>query len=307
MPKKTWTDPLEQLLITWAEKASGYAWLHQKSSLVFKKKNLCLSIPASIFGYVAGISVLLSNDVFSDCSHISNTPVVRALIGITAISAGILSNFQEMFTFKEEAEKHRIASLRFLSFFRELSCELSLDPKYRSAPMDYITLKRFEFDKILEQSPDIPECIISQFNDKFKNLSVHKPDAVIGLQTILPFGKQYRIELKRSLSIRDKILLLRCFNSWKKGSHIKHRRPRKVSDDVLIEVANSRTSNMDLVEVENGNVMLTERNAEHLLLHGTLSEQKRFVQNQNIKIKQNPLESDSATDLGSGDSEETKE
>jgi hypothetical protein len=306
MPKKTWTDPLEQLLITWAEKASGYAWLHQKSSIVFKKKNLCLSIPASIFGYVAGISVLLSNDVFSDCSHISNGPAIRGLIGITAISAGILSNFQEMFTFKEEAEKHRIAALRFLSFFREISCELSLDPKYRSAPMDYITLKRFEFDKILEQSPDIPECIISQFNKKFKNLSIHKPDAVIGLQTILPFGKQYRVELTRSLSIRDKILLLRCFNSWKKDQSVKYRKPRKVSDDVLIEVTNSRTSNMDLVEVENGNVELTERNAEHLLLHGTLSEQKRFVQNQNIKIKQNPLESDSSTDLGSGDSEETK-
>ena len=50
--------------------------------------------------------------------------------------------------FKEESEKHKISSLRFLSFFREISCELSLDPKYRSAPMDYITLKRFEFDKV---------------------------------------------------------------------------------------------------------------------------------------------------------------
>ena len=78
--------------------------------------------------------------------------------------------------------------------------------------MDYITLKRFEFDKILEQSPDIPDCIISLFNSKFKNLSIHKPDPVIGLQTILPFGKEYKSTIKRSLSIRDKILLLRCFN-----------------------------------------------------------------------------------------------
>ena len=64
---------------------------------------------------------------------------------------------------------------------------------------------------------------------------------------------------------------------------------------------------MDLVEVENKKVKLTERNAEHLLLHGTLSEQKRFVQNQNIKIKQNPLESDSGLEASSGDSEEIKE
>ena len=34
--------------------------------------------------------------------------------------------------------------LRFLSFFREISCVLSLEPIFRSAPIDYITLKRFE-------------------------------------------------------------------------------------------------------------------------------------------------------------------
>ena len=62
MPKKNWTTPLEQLLVTWAEKASGYAWLHQKSAVTYKKRNLCLSIPASIFGYVAGITVLNSSE-----------------------------------------------------------------------------------------------------------------------------------------------------------------------------------------------------------------------------------------------------
>ena len=71
MPKKNWTDELEQLLVTWAEKASGYAWLHQKSAILFKKKNLCISIPSCIFGYLSGITLLLSNDVFNNCSDIS--------------------------------------------------------------------------------------------------------------------------------------------------------------------------------------------------------------------------------------------
>jgi len=63
----------------------------------------------------------------------------------------------------------------------------------------------------------------------------------------------------------------------------------------------------DLITPKRVGEKLSKGVYQHLLLHGTLSEQKRFVQNQNIKIKQNPLESDSATDLGSGDSEETKE
>jgi len=286
MPKKNWTDELEQLLVTWAEKASGYAWLHQKSAILFKKKNLCISIPSCIFGYLSGITLLLSNDVFNNCSDISYRASLRGVLGVTAILSGVLSNFQEMFTFKEEAEKHRIAALRFLSFFREISCELSLDPKIRSASMDYITLKRFEFDKILEQSPDVPEEIIKEFNNNFRTVSIHKPDPVIGLQTILPFGKKIKDELERKLSIKDKILLLRSFNGWRKITNFK-KYTRKNSDEFLIEVTNSRNSSLELIDIENNEI--SKKRSSSFLLSGVLSEQKRFVQNQNIKIKQNPL------------------
>lgn len=303
MPKKNWTDELEELLITWAEKASGYAWLHQKSAISFKKKNLCISIPSCIFGYLSGITLLLSNDVFNNCSDINYRGTLRGVLGVTAILSGVLSNFQEMFTFKEEAEKHRIAALRFLSFFREISCELSLDPKFRSASMDYITLKRFEFDKILEQSPDIPEDIIKEFNKNFRTVSVHKPDPVIGLQTILPYGKKFKDELERKLSIKDKILLLRTFNGWRKGTNFKNY-TRKNSDDFLIEVANSRNSNLELVEIENDNI--SNKKSQTFLMNGVLSEQKRFIHNQNIKIKQNPLDDSDENVSTPNSSEESK-
>ena len=67
----------------------------------------------------------------------------------------------------------------------------------------------------------------------------------------------------------------------------------------MIEVANSRNSNIELVEVENKNIEISKKNAEHLLMHGTLSEQKKFIQNQNIKIRQNPLEEVSESDTSS--------
>lgn len=305
MPKKNWTDELEQLLITWAEKASGYAWLHQKSAISFKKRNLCISIPSCIFGYLSGITLLLSNEVFNNCNDIPYRATLRGVLGVAAILSGVLSNFQEMFTFKEEAEKHRIAALRFLSFFREISCELSLDPKFRSASMDYITLKRFEFDKILEQSPDIPEGIIRDFNNNFRTVSIHKPDPVIGLQTILPFGKKFKDELERKLSIKDKILLLRTFNGWRKLINFK-KYTRKNSDDFLIEVANSRNTNLELIEIEDNNNNISKQKAESFLLHGVLSEQKRFVQNQNIKIKQNPLNDSDENVSTPNSSEESK-
>ena len=234
MTTEIWTISLENLLVSWAEKASGYAWLHQKSIIIYKKRNLMLSIPASIFSYIAGITILLFNDIFKDDVE---TPIIRAIIGIIGIIAGILSNFQEMFTFKEEAEKHRIANLRFLSFFREISCELSLEDKYRSSPIDYITVKRFELDKILEQSPDIPITVINKFNITFKKLSIHKPDPVIGLQTIIPFGQNVEQYGNRLISLNDKIVLLKCFSDWKINTKFsKYKKYGIVNNDHLIEI-----------------------------------------------------------------------
>ena len=101
-------------------KGVGICLVASKSAISFKKRNLCISVPSCIFGYLSGITLLLSNEVFNNCSDISYRAALRGVLGVTAILSGVLSNFQEMFTFKEEAEKHRIAALRFLSFLGKL-------------------------------------------------------------------------------------------------------------------------------------------------------------------------------------------
>lgn len=291
MLSKKWSNQQEQLLITWAEKASGYAWLHQRSIKLFKRRNLYLSIPATIFGYVAGVTILLSNDVYSDCSHLFNQAWLRGSIGTIALLAGLFSNFQEIYSFKEESEKHRIAHLRFMAFFREISCIVTMAPKYRATPADFITMKRLEFDKILEQSPDIPQCIITAFNKMFCNLSIHKPDAVIGLQTILPYSKQFELHpYRKKLSGDDKALLIRYFYCWRAlcaGVQPDHDNKKST----LLEITNSYNSSSS-VEFEDGSICCSERDKSYLLVHGLLSEQRRIICGQNIKIKRNPIEVD---------------
>jgi hypothetical protein len=61
-----------------------------------------------------------------------------------------------------------------------------------------------------------------------------------------------------------------------------------------------------LIEIDK-NVELTERDRCHLMLHGILSEQKRFVQNQNIKIKRSPVCDESESDDSEPLSENLKE
>jgi len=276
---KKWTDQQEQLLITWAEKASGYSWLHQKSIRFYKVRNLLISIPSALFGYAAGAGVLLSDNDF-------NTRWTRALLGAAGIISGLLSNFQDMFTFKEEGEKHRIAALRFLAFFREISCELSMEPESRNSSIDYITMKRLEFDKILEQAPDIPSKMIKKFNMRFKNLSVHKPDVVAGIQTIMPYGKKAKVIMYiKNLTVKDKIILLKFFSAWKKLSVSKTR----IRD---IEITNSNQSDLVTIVRDGSQSILTERERNYINCFGPLSRQKNMFEYQNIKFKRDPLSID---------------
>ena len=227
-----WTSQQEQLLVTWAEKASGYAWLHTRSINYFKHRNLYISVPASVFGNIAGATTLLSNPTLA--------PALKGLIGMSGIMAGLLTYFQEMFTFKEEGEKHKISSLRFLSFFREISCELSTDPEHRTLPHDFITMKRLEFDKMLEQSPNIPQSIVDLFNTKFNSIAFHKPDIVNGIQTITPFRKNSpKMYYLKKINLYQKMLLLKYFSAWK--THCEATSIVR-KNDALIEATNLATS-----------------------------------------------------------------
>jgi hypothetical protein len=240
-----WTKEQEQLLVSWAEKASGYTWLHNKSINYYKKRNMGIAVPASIFGYVAGTMTLISSDSFDNES-------VRSIIGVFGILAGILANLQQIFTFKELSEQHNISSLRFLSFFRDISCELSMHPKYRNNVIDYINLKRLELDKLLEQSPSIPEEIIQEFNKETTNINklFHKPDITNILQTIEPYADNNDNNLKkinkRNLHKNDFKIMIKYFKIWKKNKEKIFKDNKSVnstSNKIQIEIANSIKSN----------------------------------------------------------------
>jgi hypothetical protein len=232
--KIKWTPEQQRLLINWAEKATGYAWLHNRSVNYFKNRNLYIAIPASFFGYIAGATAFISSGDGDGNMYIST------LIGVCGILAGLLTNFQEIFTFKELGEQHRISALRFLSFFRDISCELSIHPDHRNDPIEYITMKRMELDKLLEQSPMPPQSIIDEFNRKFKKVHIHKPDLANNLQTIIPYGAEMCNKTFEPTPKTKKQLMKKYFNLWKNNALGRH----VSGGDGLMEVANSETSSI---------------------------------------------------------------
>ena len=195
-----WTSELEGLLIAWAEKASGYAWLHNRSIALFKHRNLFLTVPAALFAYMSAATTLMTAN--------ANEGSWRVIVaGLGSLISGMLINFQELFTFKELSEQHRLSQLGFLAFFRDISCELSVAKNQRKEANEYVTLKRLEMDKLLDHAPDIPPQIVRAFDEKFIDVKMHKPDVVSRLQTVIPHasplppGTQHTMTSRRPLKL----------------------------------------------------------------------------------------------------------
>jgi hypothetical protein len=179
-----WTQQEEELLASWAERAAGYRWLHDKTSKHYDSWNRMLEIPVSILSYLSGGAVL---------SGSMNEGAGRYFIGTISILGGVLTNVQTALRWKELAEKHRLVGNLFSAYYRNITAELSLDPGLRVNPLEYIRLKRTEFDRLIEQSPVIPHNIIVEFNAQFKDVKMAKPEITNGIHPVLVFRGSPRI------------------------------------------------------------------------------------------------------------------
>ena len=74
-------------------------------------------------------------------------------------------------------EGHLSASLAYSKFSRNIAIELSLPVKQRTTDGTvFIKNCRMEMDRLIEQSPNIPQNILEQFGEKFKDKDFVKPE-----------------------------------------------------------------------------------------------------------------------------------
>ena len=128
---------------------------------------------------------------------------VRFVVGVMGMLSGVFVSLQEIFPFKELSAQHRMASLRFLSFFRDVSCELSVHADHRVEAAEYISMKRVELDKLHEQTPPIPDTIVQLFESRFEDVDIHKPDSTGTLQTIIPYGQARHLTGARLVEVAN--------------------------------------------------------------------------------------------------------
>ena len=174
---KEWTLEQEELLAEWSEKAACYRWLHNQSEKYYRVRNYAFTIPVIILSTLTGTA----NFAMDSFVPAEQKKMAMGIVGGVNIFAGILSTLQNFLRYAELMEAHRSISVSWSKFGRNISVELALDTKRRKHAGDFLKICRAEFDRLIEQAPSVDDTIISDFNKKFKDTEIIRPEICNGL------------------------------------------------------------------------------------------------------------------------------
>ena len=158
-----WHKQQELILKRWSEIGSSYRYLHDKSFKKFNKQNMWFALPVIVISTITGTANFAQGSFPEAWKEF-----VPLGIGFFNLSAGLITTVAQFLRVSELLEGHRAASLAYSKFARNLSVELSLPVKERTEDgSTFISNCRVELDRLIEQSPDIPEDIIKSFVKRF--------------------------------------------------------------------------------------------------------------------------------------------
>tara|TARA_Y100001958_G_C21238531_1_gene565594 strand:+ start:1813 stop:2520 length:708 start_codon:yes stop_codon:yes gene_type:complete len=184
-----WCPRQEKLLRRWAEKAAGYRWLHNWSRLHFKRQNDMLSYPSIIIASITGVggfAVLSPDSDARDEGTKTKIMYVQYFFAFLNVVGGILTSISKFSQASYLAEQHSVTANAYSKFYRNIDMELSIERENRPPMLEYVVKTRKDYDRLLDDAPDIPAVAITAFNERFRNLDADtaKPDVCNGLSKL---------------------------------------------------------------------------------------------------------------------------
>ena len=167
-----WHPQQEKILKKWSEIGSSYRYLHDKSFQKYSAQNMRFALPVIVISTITG-TANFAQGTFPD----SWQAFVPLGIGTLNLAAGLITTVAQFLRVSELLEGHRAASIAYSKFSRDISVELSLPIRERTTNgRDFLIKCRNELDRLIEQSPNIPQKILLEFSDRFANSAFVKPD-----------------------------------------------------------------------------------------------------------------------------------
>ena len=165
----------------WADISASYRWMHDKGDKKMSRSNMFITVPVIILSTLTGSANFMLQSVISPNDQTSQK-YAQIAIGSVSIFTGILTTLGNFFRYAQNSESNRVASIAWGKFQRQIAIELALHPKERIDSLDFLKICRSDLDRLIEQSPPIPDDIIDEFEKEFEDIKDFKrPDIAHGV------------------------------------------------------------------------------------------------------------------------------
>jgi len=167
--KTEWTPDHETILVEWADKAMCYRWLHTRANAMYNTLNAFYTVPVIIISTLTGTANFAQDRVPSNYQGL-----FVMIVGAFNILAGIISTIQQFLKITQLNESHRVSSIAWDKFYRNIKIELAKHPTERMTAVQMIKMSKEEYDRLMETSPNIPAEIVAMFKTSFQNSDNYK-------------------------------------------------------------------------------------------------------------------------------------
>jgi hypothetical protein len=175
-----WSKEQDNLMAEWADIAGCYRWMHDRAEKTYTKKNMAMTIPVIILSTLTGTASVGITGITDGDQELQK--YLNFAIGGVSLIAGILTTLNNFFKYAQLSESHRAAGTAWGKFQRLIAVELAQSPGNRMDSLDFLKICRADLDRLIEQSPAIPDEVISAFEKEYKDRpKLKRPDICHGL------------------------------------------------------------------------------------------------------------------------------
>ena len=200
-----WSVEHEHILAEWADKAMCYRWLHTRSNSLYSNLNAWYTIPCIIISTLAGTANFAQARV-----PVQYQALFTMVVGGINILGGIISTIQQFLKITQLNEAHRVSSIAWDKFYRNIKIELTKHPNERIAVSHMLKMSKEEFDRLMETSPVIPDKIIVEFKRSFSKSEefaiVSKPEICDVLISTEKFRNPWYTEENQAKRLQDSVI-----------------------------------------------------------------------------------------------------
>jgi len=180
---KIWHPQQEKILKAWGEAAACYRYMHYQAYCSYKNLSMKFTIPLIIVSTVTG-TANFAQETFPP----SVQPYVPSAIGGLNLITAIATTIMQFLKINELMEGHRVASVQYGKVSRTIRLELTLPLSERTQNgTNMIENMRTEYDRLIEQSPNVPKQTLDAFEREFPDDNAFFKPEIMHIQPINPF------------------------------------------------------------------------------------------------------------------------